>query len=251
MVLITGDTHGAFARLRLVGAAAQRELTRDDYIIICGDFGGIWSGDAKEQKALDELAALPYNILFADGNHENYDLLNSYGISTWHGGKVHFIRDNLIHLMRGQIYEIGGSTFFVMGGAASHDIYDGVLDKDDPEFEKKLLDMQNSWKMFRVKGVSWWENEMPDASEMAEAWDNLKTHNFDVDYVISHCAPGCIQKDISAKLMNFSYKPDALTDFLDKVYAECRFREWYCGHYHRELEFGNLFVKYSNIKKLF
>lgn len=40
MIYITGDTHGDFAsfsakRLRSAGM----ELTQDDYIIICGDFG--------------------------------------------------------------------------------------------------------------------------------------------------------------------------------------------------------------------
>ena len=30
--------------------------------------------------------------------------------------------------MRGQVFEIEGKTFFTMGGAASHDIQDGILD---------------------------------------------------------------------------------------------------------------------------
>lgn len=64
------------------------------------------------------------------------DSLAEYPVSEWNGGKVQFIRPNVIHLTRGQIYNIDGSTFFTMGGARSHDIQDGILEPDDPEFEE-------------------------------------------------------------------------------------------------------------------
>ena len=51
-----------------------------------------------------------------DGNHENFELLDDYPVSRWHGGKVHFIKESVIHLMRGQIYTIDGKTFFTFGG---------------------------------------------------------------------------------------------------------------------------------------
>lgn len=46
MIYITGDTHGDFTRfsakrLRRTGM----ELTKEDYIIICGDFGLCWAKD--------------------------------------------------------------------------------------------------------------------------------------------------------------------------------------------------------------
>lgn len=40
MIYITGDTHGDFARFSAKRLrSAGMELTQDDYIIICGDFG--------------------------------------------------------------------------------------------------------------------------------------------------------------------------------------------------------------------
>ena len=48
----------------------------------------------------------------------------------WEGGKVHFIRENVIHLMRGQMYRIQGKDFFVFGGARSHDIEDGIMERE-------------------------------------------------------------------------------------------------------------------------
>lgn len=76
----------------------------------------------KEQKILKQLGKRKYNICFIDGTHENFSLLNGYGVSEWNGGKVHKIYDNLYHLMRGQIYNIDGKSVFTMGGGESPDI---------------------------------------------------------------------------------------------------------------------------------
>ena len=54
-------------------------------------------------------------------------------MAEWHGGKVHRVRPHVLHLMRGQIFELEDSRFFTMGGAKSHDIEDGVLEPDAPE----------------------------------------------------------------------------------------------------------------------
>ena len=44
-------------------------MTKDDCAIICGDFGGIWNGDADERHWLE---AKPFTTLFVSGNHENF-----------------------------------------------------------------------------------------------------------------------------------------------------------------------------------
>ncbi|MEE0718854.1 MAG: hypothetical protein U0M39_09200 [Oscillospiraceae bacterium] len=42
MIYATGDTHGNFQRLEPEHFPEQAQMTRDDYMIICGDFGGVW-----------------------------------------------------------------------------------------------------------------------------------------------------------------------------------------------------------------
>ena len=42
-------------------------------------------------------------------------------MEKWHGGKVHKINDSIIHLMRGQVYNIDNNNIFTFGGAASVD----------------------------------------------------------------------------------------------------------------------------------
>ena len=43
MIYITGDTHADFLRFELEKFPIQTEMTKDDYVIICGDFGGVWN----------------------------------------------------------------------------------------------------------------------------------------------------------------------------------------------------------------
>lgn len=49
-IFITGDTHGDFSRLQPAAFREQHDLTKEDYLIICGDFGGVWDGSDTEQR---------------------------------------------------------------------------------------------------------------------------------------------------------------------------------------------------------
>ena len=46
MIYLTGDTHGGIDINKLTSKSLKKEnltLTEEDYVIICGDFGFIWS----------------------------------------------------------------------------------------------------------------------------------------------------------------------------------------------------------------
>ena len=148
-------------------------------------------------------------------------------MQEWHGGKVHEIRPHILHLMRGQVFDIEGYTFFTMGGAASHDIWDGILDPASPTFEEDYWLKCRTRQMFRVKGVSWWEQEMPSESEYEEAVRNLERVGYKADYVITHCAPTSVQQKL-----NPDFTPDFLTDFLERVKEKADYHYWLFGHYH-------------------
>lgn len=129
-LFVTGDMHcnacGEFSKLNTKNFPVQKELSKDDYILIAGDFGCIWNGSMEEEYWLDWLENKPFTTLFVDGNHENHARLAQFPVEEWHGGKVHRIRSSILHLMRGQIFDIAGLKVFAMGGASSHDIRDGI-----------------------------------------------------------------------------------------------------------------------------
>ena len=69
MIMVTGDCHGDFGRFKVRHFPGQEAMDRNDYIIICGDFG-FWSDTPEEEYWLDWLEEKPFTTLFVDGNHE-------------------------------------------------------------------------------------------------------------------------------------------------------------------------------------
>lgn len=227
MIFVTGDTHGEFERFSSRNFPEQRNLTKDDYVIICGDFG-IWEDSPSERHWYKWLNDKPFTTLFVTGNHSNYDLLANYPVDEWRGGKVQFIKPSLIHLMRGQVFDICGQTFFTMGGASSHDVSDGILDPDAPDFELQYKRLAARQAMFRINHRSWWKEELPSAEDYDEARKNLAQHGMEVDFIITHCAPDSLAKIITGPF----YQQDALTEFLEEVKRDCKYKHWFFGHYH-------------------
>ena len=227
MIYITGDCHGDFSRFNSNNFPEQKEMTKDDYVIICGDFG-YWDNSNHGRYWRAWLDDKPFTTLWVDGNHENYDLLKALPSDEWHGGKVQFIEPTVIHLMRGQVYDIDGCKIFTFGGARSHDIDGGILERKDPNFakRKKLLDRENI--CYRINHESWWKEEIPCSEEFAEGLQNLEKHNFDVDFIISHCCSTNTQAVLSGGL----YKQDELTDYFDEIREKTQFKKWFFGHYH-------------------
>lgn len=237
-IFITGDTHGDFTRFRSVLFPAQADLTKEDYVIICGDFGGVWDNGPEDKYWLNWLEEKPFTTLFLDGNHENYDLLSAYPTQLWRGGLVQYIRPSVIHLMRGQIYTLQGITFFVMGGARSHDIAGGILNPDAPQFKQLHRQLLLQGVPHRINHQSWWRQELPCPAEYQAARANLDRHGWAVDCVITHCAPTSIQAD----LMGARCQPNALTDFLEEVSRRCQYKFWFFGHYHQHRTIGKKFA---------
>ncbi len=242
MIYITGDTHSDFSRFTEENFPIQSEMTEDDYVIICGDFGGVWTFEgesSREKELLDWLDNKNFTTLFVDGNHENYTRLYNYPIEEWKGGKVHKIRDSVLHLMRGEIFDIDNKKIFAFGGAKSHDIQDGILNLDE---EEKIYEYRKRGAYFRIRDFSWWDLELPIEEEIQNGISNLEKVNYKVDYVISPS----IQE-----LINPTYKRDILTDYLQQISEKCTFKRWYFGHYHDYKQVNSQFtLLYENIVPL-
>lgn len=234
---ITGDLHGNPTRLSTGIFREQKEFSgnKDENTVICaGDFGLIWNrnGEDNEEKYwLKWLEDKPFTIVFVDGNHECFDRLNKYPVKEWNGGKVHEIRPNVLHLMRGEIYTIEGRKFFAFGGASSHDISDGIIDIEDENWREqaKALDKKGKY-MYRIKGASWWPEELPSEEEMQNGIDNLNKHDNKVDYIITHSPYTSLLRQIDGG--SGLYKSDILTDYLQKIKQTTDYKHWLFGHMH-------------------
>ena len=228
MIYITGDTHGFNDIDKLVLNKTLASLTNDDYLLIAGDFGGIWDGRMHDEDILNYYSQKPYTTLFIDGNHENFDLLNGYPVEQWNGGKIHKITDKVIHLLRGQIFNIDDRTIFTFGGGLSID------------------------KAYRATGISWWPDEEPSEEECSEAIENLEKNGFLIDYIVTHAAPESIVRNElnnAHRLLCLDCKAEK---FLDKVLEKAIYRRWYCGHYHFDIDIPThrLTILYQQIIEL-
>lgn len=236
---VTGDIHGNPNRLSSNSFYEQKDFNGnkdENVVIICGDFGIVWSReeDSSEKYWLDWLESKPFTTVFCCGNHENFDRLYKYPIKEWNGGKVHEIRPHVLHLMRGEVFEIEGKKLFTFGGASSHDIQDGILDpanfKTKEEFKNTYKKWNKNLKMFRVKGISWWEQELPSEEEMQNGIDNLKKHGNKVDYIITHSPYTSLLKQMDGG--SGLYKSDILTDYFQTIKQTVDYKQWLFGHMH-------------------
>ena len=243
MIYITGDTHADFSRFtKRQRCRLPFELTEKDIVIVCGDFGLLWERNDRTLKYnLDWMSRLPFKILWVSGNHENYDMLEDYQLEEWHGGTArHILRDKIIYLERGQVFKIEGKKFFTFGGASSQDIQGGVLDPHDPDYARKRIAANKARLPYRIKGISWWEQELPTEEEMQEGIRNLEKANYKVDYVITHCLASSVQEKLEQYFGGgdfiHSYKEDILTEYFDQLEEKLQYKYWYCGHYHLDME---------------
>ena len=241
MIYLTGDTHGGVDMRKLSHKELKRhhiELNENDYLIVTGDFGFPFTPkditeyeNGKKSEYTDWMkwfAELPYKVLFVDGNHDNHSWWSRQPVSEMFGGRVqvHPHAQNVIHLMRGEVYEIEGKTFFTFGGAASVD------------------------KEWRTEGYSWWSGEEASFVETEHALDNLERVGYKVDYIITHTMP----QSMLSLIPRFSHKllPCATAMFLNTVLETVQYDKWFCGHFHIDevVLFKRLFVFYETVHKL-
>jgi predicted phosphodiesterase len=236
-IYVTGDCHRDYKKFTADNFPEQKEMTKDDYVIILGDFG-YWDKTKTNDWWMNWLEGRPFTTLFVDGNHENYDMLAELPVEEWNGGRVQKVRDSVIHLMRGEIYTIEGLKFFAFGGARSHDIQDGILEPDDPDFKAKkaILDSQNG--VYRINHVSWWEEEMPSDLEMQWGLYNLEDNNNEVDYILTHDGPHRAMASVYPGWI----RPDKLSLYFDALSFNIKFKRWFFGHHH---ENRNILYKYT------
>jgi len=226
---ITGDTHGEMSMMRLGKKTFPQgeALTRDDCIIITGDFGLVWPEveSSPERWWRNWLREKPFTVLFVDGNHENHDMLQRLPREEKFGGIVGVVDENIFHLRRGEIYEIGEKKILTFGGAESYD------------------------KERRCEGISWWKDEVPSYADMDNCLDNLERHDHKVDYIIAHTCPNFQSKILQAKMSSRDIQ-DPTCRMLEHIYTSCEFSDFYCGHWHIDEDYGKIHFLYERILKL-
>jgi hypothetical protein len=212
-ILFSGDFHANFGneidtitKNSLIKKYGFDNFSDIKYHIILGD-GGFMPPENHAADLVNEetLAQRPFPVLSVIGNHEPIlGMSNVPEIDIGIGEKVLLVNDNdpfIAYLKRGKIYAIDGLKILVLGGALSID--------NGPRWAREY----------------WSEEEKCDVFEL------LKNNNT-FDLVLSHTGPEQINKTL------FRYNSGTYIDEVallnDEIHRRIQFREWWCGHWHRE-----------------
>ena len=172
----------------------------DDLLIILGDVGLNFEKTKENEEFTEYFLSVKKNIAFIDGNHENFEYLNSFPEEDWNGGKVRRLTENIVMLKRGNVYTINGKTFFSFGGCKSSPI----------------------WK---ERGL-WFYGEEPEKEELDLAYYSLEKNNYCIDYILTHKyehPEGNIMVCVGLQ---------ELTKFIEE---NVTYQQWYSGHQHTEI----------------
>ena len=139
MVYFTGDIHGDWSPL--VNFINRVHPSNNDMIVLLGDVGLNYYGGRSDKQMKIVMNDMGITFLCVHGNHEmRPSTIPSYITKEWNGGTVWYQPHypNLLFAKDGEIYEIDGIKYLVIGGAYSVDKY------------------------YRLKrGYGWWADEQP------------------------------------------------------------------------------------------
>ena len=229
MVYITGDTHGDILDPRWDWF--MKHLNENDTLIVTGDFGFDW--DSNIQLEWQNFRH-SYTVLFCDGNHENYDILNSLPTVKMFGDEVGVFGNNTYRLFTGHMYLIEGKKYFVFGGAAS-------IDKDWRVEEEERCDSPRTL---------WWSEEVPTEEVFEEAKKTLEKHNWTFDYFITHtCNPQLKQPILKTYKMDFYDPTESMINSLEYLIRENngQWNQSFFGHFHKNVHFKKWHCLYGDI----
>lgn len=196
MIYLLSDLH-AELDFAAFDTYLQEDHTRD-LLVILGDIGLKLEKTEENEVFTQRFLAAQCPIALVDGNHENFDFLYSFPVEDWQGGKVHRLTPNIVHLMRGHIFHLEGSSFFVFGGC-----------KSSPK-----------WK---AQG-KWFPQELPNPEEYAQAYASLKDSDNRVNYILTHKYYDDPEDPL---LVPEQYQ---LNQYIDNCVD---FKQWYSGHIHK------------------
>lgn len=232
MIYITGDTHNSIdisnlsARdMKFFCKKQNVDYRAINYALVLGDFGlpwyecpvdedGIHPVDPTDKYLLKWYNLKPFMTLAVMGNHDNYDMIEKLPEVEMFGSSVLKVSDRIFYLKRGEIYNIEGKSFLVLGGARSDD------------------------KASRTPHESWWEQEEWTEAEKSACISKIEASSKKFDYVLSHtgttagivCWNTYFQNEENQK----GLRQNPTVAFNDKIDSEITYEKWFFGHWHRD-----------------
>lgn len=226
---ITGDCHGEFNRI--VEFCIENETKKYDLLIILGDAGINYYLDYRDKELKNILSDLDITLFCVHGNHEARPWeTGNYDVVVWKEGLI-FVEEeypNILFAKDGEMYDFNGKKVIVIGGAYSVDKY------------------------YRLRnGMHWFDTEQPDEEIKQYVEEQLEKEEWTVDIVLSHTVP-VEAEPVWAFIpgIDQSLVDKSTEKWLQHIYDNLDFSEWYAGHYHVESEEEGIRIMYEDYDEI-
>lgn len=226
---ITGDCHGDFDRIEEF--CMENGTTQEDVMIILGDAGINYWLNETDRKLKNKLSELDITLFCVHGNHEARPWeAGNYEEIIWNEGIVYVEEEypNILFAKDGEIYNFNGKKVMAIGGAYSVDKY------------------------YRLNhGMQWFDTEQPDEEIRAFVENQLESIDWTLDIVLSHTVP-IDAEPVWAFIPGVDQsKVDKTTEkWLQHIYDNLDFEEWFAGHYHVESEDSGIRIMYEDYNEI-
>lgn len=215
-VLVVGDTHANWPATK---SMLNRHLRYPENVFVkhvlqVGDFG-YWPRQSGWHNALGEfLAERNVHLHFADGNHEDHEMLDQ--LHAENGGLDQVAVDEAEHVWhwrRGSVWSFHGFRVMFFGGAASVD------------------------RSFRTPGLDWFSEELPRSLDYEYAFSNVELGG-QVDFVVAHdtpeFAPPTYDRHQEAQWPAIDIQSSKqVRRELAQLFEVAQPKVWFAGHHHR------------------
>lgn len=222
-ILIIADVHGDFSLLRRI--ASDGILVEGDTLLVAGDLA--CSSTSSLGAAIynsEVFSALPYEVLFIDGNHDwVLDIHNEGKKEKWNGGSTLVFPNGLRYIGRAQVLDIpyGNSpdcslSFALCGGAAHH--------VKPPKNPLQLV----FGSKYRNGLVAPQQDPEPSPADVARLIQALEERDWRVDLVVTHTPPMGFLSPFMRLRWGYTHYEEAL-DYLNHHVSR---KLWVAGHHH-------------------
>ena len=225
MVYFTGDIHGVPWDIKRY--CKRNKLTEDDILVILGDVGANYFGNARDDEMKKVMASLELTIFCIHGNHEQRPAnIPGYELIDWKGGKVWRQEQypNLLFAKDGEIFELEGLRYLVIGGAYSVD------------------------KFYRLsRGAGWWPDEQPSEEIKAYVEQQIREKPFDI--VLSHTCPYRYEPtEMFLSGIDQSTVDTSTEEWLDQIEGKISYIAWFCGHWHTDKRIDKMHFLFHGVE---
>ena len=246
-IFITGDMHGYISEITYVIEYISNKSVdyyHPNYLIVAGDFGFIFQNTHSEKMFINDLENYCVNhnmyILFVDGNHENFDVINALPVERFLSGNAHKINNHIFHLMRGEVFyfteENAGVEFSILafGGARSVD-----------KAERLSMEKQDGIKR-------WWMQEIPTSSDVDNLIKNIGKVKGEIDFIVTHQAPPAALRELERMEKTLLHSEDdaLLLETLNLIDMNVKYKQWFFGHHHIDKSLGRYTACLKDIHNL-